>query len=288
MRRLQLSLLLLSLSLSAAAVALDPGRAEGSIQVNGETITLAHVRAVMHDNAEGLLDRPQELRILVTDREVPSEALYGVAYLPVEQMAKRGQVHGILILIDPAKRGDVTVTVLYPPPMPGQPLLTEVLGGGAHDAIKDLQIDDRRVSGEVEHEDRQELEFMDIPKLAYEATFSATLVREPAVTADLQGQAAVDSPQAAVLREKVKALANGDFAALKRISTDSANRRSQSFISKAGPHAVSLAKQAAADMAPSLQKIRRVVVRGSRAVLIFSDRQWMSFVKDGGRWKSDE
>ena len=281
--------LLLSLLLTpASAAAIDPGVAQGSLQVNGETIPLDHTCAVMHDNAEGLLKHPQQLRILVSDREVPPDVLYGVAYFPVEKLAKLGQVHGILISVDPANRSEVTVTVLYPPPMPGQSLLTEVLGGGTHDAIKGLKVSAQRVAGEVEHEDRQEMEFMDIPKLIYQAKFSAPLFHEPAVTADLKGQAALDSPQARVLRAKVAALANGDFAALKRVSTESANRRSRAFIDKAGQNAISLAKQAAADMAPSLQRIQRVVVRGKRAVLIFSDKQWMTFVKQDGQWKSDD
>ena len=237
---MRLDRLLLSLLLtSTPAAALDPGVAQGSLLVNGETIVLDHACAVMHDNAEGLLEYPRELRILVSDREVSPDALYGVAYLPVEKLAKLGKLHGILISIDPANQSDVTVTVLYPPPMPGQSLLTEVLGGGTHDAVKGLKISAQRVVGEVEHEDRQEMEFMDIPKLVYKTRFSAPLFHETPVTADLSGKAAVDSPQARVLRAKVAALANGDFAALKRVSTESANRRSRAFIDKAGQNAIS-------------------------------------------------
>jgi len=287
MRLYPLSLLLLLL-LPAPVMALDPGTADGSLQVNGDTIPLTHACALMHDNAEGLLDHPRELRILVSDRKVLPEALYGVAYLPAEKLAKLGKLHGILILVDPDDPRDVSVTVLYPPPMPGQPLLTELLGGGEHDAVKGLKLTAQRVAGEVEHEDRQEMEFMDIPKLIYRAKFNAPLFHEAAVTADLTGQAAVHSAEAKVLRAKVNALANGDFAALKKVSTASANQRSEAFISKAGKNAVDLAKQAAADMAPSLQRIKRVVVRGDRAVLIFSDKQWMTFVKVDGKWKSDD
>ncbi len=74
------------------ALALDPGAAEGSLQVNEETISLSRAYSHLHDNAEGLLHSPKELRILLVDREVSQEALEGIAFLPVEEMAKEGRI----------------------------------------------------------------------------------------------------------------------------------------------------------------------------------------------------
>ena len=73
------ALVFLCLSLPPSASAIDPGRVQGTLQVNGQAITLTQAYAHLHDNAEGLLDRPRELRLLLTDREVPQESLSGLA-----------------------------------------------------------------------------------------------------------------------------------------------------------------------------------------------------------------
>jgi hypothetical protein len=83
-------------------------------------------------------------------------------------------------------------------------------------------------------------------------------------------------------------LAKGDFETLKRISTERARRETQALLAQAGPEANSFAKQAAADLEQSIKRIQRVVVRGDRAVVIFSDKQWSSFVREGEKWKSDD
>ncbi len=41
-------------------------------------------------------------------------------------------------------------------------------------------------------------------------------------------------------------------------------------------------------MEKSIKSIRRVVVRGERAVAIFADKQWANFVREGREWKSDD
>jgi hypothetical protein len=40
-------------------------------------------------------------------------------------------------------------------------------------------------------------------------------------------------------------------------------------------------------MDQSIGSIQRVVVRGDRAVAIFSDQQWVDLVLEGGEWKAD-
>jgi hypothetical protein len=71
-----------------SAYAIDPGTAKGTLAVNDETIVLTHSYAHLHDNAEGLLDRPKELRIVLSDREIPYESLRGITFLPVTHMAR--------------------------------------------------------------------------------------------------------------------------------------------------------------------------------------------------------
>ena len=90
------------LILPPSASAIDPGRVQGTLQVNGQAITLTQAYAHLHDNAERLLDRPRELRLLLTDREVPQEALAGLAPLTaLEPLARAGRLQGLLLRLDP-------------------------------------------------------------------------------------------------------------------------------------------------------------------------------------------
>src|SRR5262245_43810513 len=108
---------------TGTASAIDPGVAVGALQVNEKKITLRHAYAHLRDNAEGLLDHPKELRVLLTDREVSQDALVGIAFLPVTELARQGQAQGLLFELDPDKPNEVVMTLLYPPKETGQMLI---------------------------------------------------------------------------------------------------------------------------------------------------------------------
>jgi hypothetical protein len=287
MKRLLLLWLWLCTTPLPYALAIDPGTAQGSLQVNQETIALTHSYAQRHDNAEGLLDRPKELRIVITDREISQDTLRGIVFLPIEQMAREGRVRGLMVRLDPNDHHNLLVTLLFPPSTPGASLVNQTLSTSGQKAPIDLRISDNRVTGEIRHGDDRESGFTDLPRLTYAVKFSAPLFHELPVTADLKGKAAQTSPQAAVLREKARILTKGDFEGLKRISTDRAYQAMQAFLAQAGPEAKSFAKEAAADMEQSIKRIQRVVVRGDRAVVIFGGKEWTNLVREGGEWKSD-
>ena len=90
---------LLALSLLAlpadAVFAIDAGTVQGSLQVDGVTVPLTHAIAHLHDNAERLLRHPRELRVLLADRDVPQQALAGIALGPLLRMAREGRVRGL-------------------------------------------------------------------------------------------------------------------------------------------------------------------------------------------------
>jgi hypothetical protein len=283
--KLFLLFLLFSAVLLQPALALDPGAAEGSLQVNEETISLSRAYSHLHDNSEGLLHSPKELRILLVDREVSQEALEGIAFLPVEEMAKEGRIRGLMLQLDPGKQNHVLLTLLYPPASPEQSLTTQTIESTPEKVLKELKITGERISGEIAHHDVGKPQFEDMPKISYTVRFSAPLFHEPPVTADLKGKAAQDSPQALVIREKARALAQGDFDALKRVSTQHANRQNQPFLASMDKSA---AKEIASDMEKSISRIQRVVVRNDRAVAIFPENEWVSFVREDGKWKSDD
>lgn len=265
--------------------AIDPGVASGSLQVNEKKITLRHAYAHLHDNAEGLLDETEILRVLVTDREIPQNALDGIAFLPVMDLARQGRVQGLLFEMDPEDPNNVVMTLLFPPSGPGRFLIRQTINVSGEELFKDWSLAGNRVVGAIERSGGREPGLSDFPAISYSIKFSAPVFNEPKISADLKGRAALDSPQARLLFAKADALAKGDFAAAQKVSTERANRWNQSFL--AGAKADSLAKQAA-EMKKSLQKIQRVVERGDRAVVILPGKQWFSFVREGGEWKSDD
>jgi hypothetical protein len=281
-------LLFLCVSLPPDVWAIDPGRVQGSLQVNGQAVALTQAYALLHDNAEGLLDRPQELRLLLVDRQVPQESLAGIVFLPVEEMAREGKVRGLLLKLDPKDPRHLEVTLLYPPGEPGQTLMTQTLSSIGGKPPLELKIGPQRVQGVLEQHDAGRPTTGGMPRLDYALRFSAPLFKEMPVTAVLQGQAAQNSPQMRVLREKARALEKGDFASLPRLTTARAYRLTRAFLDQAGPEAKSVAQQAAAGLQESIKHLQRVVVRGDRAVAIFPGKQWQNFVREGGEWKSDD
>jgi hypothetical protein len=263
----------------------ESGTVKGTLKVNEKNITLRYAYAHLHDNAEGVLDDTEKFRVLFTDREVPPNALDGIAFLPVMDLAKQGQVQGLMFEMDPQDPNNVVMTLLQPSGQ-GRFLIRQTINvkGGA-DLFKDWKLTDKRVSGAIERRGEREPGLADFPAVSYSVQFDAPIFNEPKVTADLKGKAAQDSPQARLLSAKADALAHGDFAAAQKVCTDRANRFNQSFL--ASEKQASLAKQADG-LKKSLQKIQRVVERGDRSIVILPNNQWFSFVREGGEWKSDD
>lgn len=264
---------------------IDQGVARGSLRVNDKNITLRHAYAHLHDNAEGLLDKTERFRVLFTDREVPSNALDGIAFLPVMELARQGQVQGVMFEMAPDDPNNVVMTLLFPPSGPGRFLIRQTINVDGEDLFKEWSMTDKRVAGAIERKEEREPGLSDFPAISYSVKFDAPIFNEPQVSADLKGRDARESPQARLLFAKADALAKGDIAAAQKVSTERANRWNQAFL--AGEKADSLAKKAA-EMKKSLQKIQRVVERGDRAVVILPNKQWFSFVREGGEWKSDD
>ena len=265
--------------------AIDPGVARGSLRVNEKNITLRHAYAHLHDNAEGLLEETEKFRVLFTDREVPPNALDGIAFLPVMDLARQGQVQGLLFEMDSDDPNNVVMTLLLPPSGQGRFLVRQTINVTGEDLFKDWKLTDQRVAGAIERRGEREPGLADFPAISYSVRFDAPIFNEPKITADLKGRAALDSPQARLLSAKVDALAKGDIAAAQKVCTERANRWNQAFL--AGAKSSSLAKEAAG-LKKSLQKIQRVVERGDRAVVILPSKQWFTFVREGGEWKSDD
>jgi hypothetical protein len=283
-----LGFLLLSFLCFQTARAIDPGKAQGLLKIGDGTIELKEAYAHFHDNAEGLLDRPKEMRIVVCDREIAQESLRGIAFLPVETLAKEGKVVGLLLQFDPSDQSKMVFTVLRTPSQQGASLMTLSLADTGKKLFKKLAISQTRVDGEAEYAEKGNSGSDDLPKISYSVKFTAPVFNELPVTADLKGKAAQDSPQARIAREKMNAMRKGDFEAVKRLSTQQSKRQIDLLVAQMGSQAPSMAKEIAGEMEQSLKKIQRVVVRDSTAVMIYSDKAWSNFALEDGQWKSDD
>ncbi|MBM4055498.1 MAG: hypothetical protein FJ264_12720 [Planctomycetes bacterium] len=60
----------------------------------------------------------------------------------------------------------------------------------------------------------------------------------------------------------------------------------EAFLSN--PQFQAMAPQAGIEMKKSINRINRVVERGNRAIVIFEDKAWANFVREGSEWKSDD
>lgn len=303
-------------NLAAPAAALDPGRVQGSLQVNGQPVALAQVYAHLHDNAEKLLDRPRELRLLLVDREVPQASLAGLPPLPVEIMAREGRVQGLLLRLDPNDHRRLELTLLLPSPGQVPKLLTRTIKLSAKSSAPAVPLshggESLRVRGEISpnvgsksevpppalnltiHPQRVAGSFTclpepgpisaDWPDLTCSLRFSAPLFHELPVTAVRVGLAAQTSPQAQVLRAQARALEQGHWAAVQRLSTTRAYRE---FQTQADSDPGLWAKHQVAKLQASLKHLQRVVVRSNRAVAIFANNQWQTFTQECGAWQTD-
>jgi len=275
----------LLVALATSSNAADPASARGTATIAGERVTIAHAVAVQRDNAEGLLDSPNELRIALTDRELAPEQLRGIVFLPATTLAIDGKVRGLLVRVDPANRNRANVTVLAKPLQAGASLANVTLEATSG-ALPSVKITEDRVVGSIERSLPGE------PPVAVAVTFSAPVLREPKVTEDLRGAAAQASAQVKTLQAAAKALSQGNRAAQASHMTAAARaRQDQMFAQPGAPKGGELAKmlkQAGDEMTKELAKVQRVVVRGERAVVLAGDGAAHSMALESGAWKIDD
>lgn len=279
--------LLILLTIAAPAWALDPGTVTGTFTVDGKPIALRHAYAHLHDNAEGLLDRPRELRILLTDREVSPDTLRGIVFLPVEDLAMQGKVQGILFELDPANPNSLVATLLMPPSEPGASLVRTTHSVTGTKLFKRWIFERQRVVGEIERLSEPNPDLPHLSAASFALAFSAPVFNEPPVTADLRGRAARTSPQVQAVSAVARLLARGDLAGARKLQSRRSNRQFDAAMKLQGADAVKLAKQGGAEMKNMIGSVRRVVVRGDRAVVLVGKQQWLTLIREEGRWKMD-
>ena len=280
----------LCVSFPDRALAIDPGTATGTLIIDQNVIVLKHAYAHLHDNAEGCLDTPKEMRILLTDREVPQEALAGLKpFLTLSEMLKQDKLRGVLLRFNPATPNSVVITALYPPKDPSESLANKTLGDIGWSPIDRLMISDLRVSGTIkQHTDGAK----ELGRPAEDSVrFSAPLFKELPVTADLKGKKALQSPQVVALLAKYAAMTKGDLKTVRQYSTDRLNRETDVYLSRSGEDTMPMLAQKAVEQEQRIKRgPLRLIVRGNRATLIVGVADCTSmigFVKEGDIWKSE-
>ncbi len=253
------------------ALAIDPGTARGTITIDGRVIEVAHSAVVLKKDDEGLLDRDPELRIFVSDREIGNDALAGIVYLPVEYLAEKGQVAGLLVRVQPDDMQTAHVSVHVSG--------TDVLSLPAGEGLRKLSHSDTRVGGTLAGS---------AGPLEFSITFSAPLFHEPEITGEVKGRAARGSPQIIAVRKRARALAHGDLDHLLALCTPRARDRLKALAANPDWNDASKRAKAAEQLEKEAMKVRRIVIRGPRAVAIFGKDRWMSFEMVDGEWLVDD
>lgn len=263
------------------------GTVEGRLTLNKQPITLKAAYAHLQDNAEKIPGQSKTLRILLVDREVPEDSLVGNAFPPIWDLAMEGSVRGLLIEMNPADSQNITIVLLDKPSQPGASLTTLTKSRSGQKLFKEWRLSDDRVRGALDHGEEESKEGS-LPSAVFSVRFDAPVTREPLISADLKGTAALQSPQVAALRAKIDAVGRGDLAAIRSVSSKRANRRLDRMPPEAFKQLKSMGKQIAAEQRKSLSKVQRVIVRGNRATVILTKNESATLVKEDSKWKTDD
>lgn len=143
------SLVFFLLAVIPTAAAIDPGYARGYVEIDGERVELRNAFAHLHRNPGGRLPFTPELRIVLADREIPQASLAGLEALPVLELARTGEVRGLLIRLDPDEPGIVHVTLLVQTQAANDSLVTLHYGKADAGVVRRLKLSPTRVGGAV-------------------------------------------------------------------------------------------------------------------------------------------
>ena len=250
------------------AFAIDQGKASGRFNDDGVDFKVSHAIALAMDNVEGFPDAQKGYRVLLSDREVPISALYGLSFPPVWRMGKTGKLNGLLLRFDPADRNSLVVTVLSKRDDGYQPATISLSNSGG--VWKRLEASATRVVGELGSDASN--------RMLFEFT---SPVFTNAVEADLRGPAVQQSEPVKILLARAQALARGDMATVASLSTAD----SMAEMADYPPEVMKQAPQFAAEVIRELRRARRVVIRRETAAVQLSPNSWSSLTRIDGAWK---
>lgn len=270
----------------APGLAIDPGVASGRLTVGEEGIDLKHAVVMRYGNEEGALERA-ELRILLTDRELPESILRGPFMQSLERLARQGNVCGILLRLDAKKltRGSIHGTLLLRSATGRISFPTFTLadkGGG----FEKFGMGNNRVFGAL----RWKSTPGSVLPVEYVSTFSAPLFQDE-VNARLYGRRAIHSPQAKALLAFEEALRDGKLEAARGFCTTERFAELVAMGDERGEKAfVQEIRSGIPPREARGKEIRAVFVRGPSATIIIDtgrEKTYRAMVNTGDTWKVD-
>ena len=262
-------LLAAGLTLAARpALGLDRGAASGRYGRDGDEIAFTHAVALSQDNVEDPSTRKSEMRVLLSDREMPASAIIGLAFPPVWRMARAGLVRGLMLEFDPGDPTSLNAVVLNKPDNGFS--LASISMSDSSGLWSRLDIDDTRVVGSLKDGVSETMTF----------SFSAPVFTN-AVVADLRGAEAQASDPVKVVLARAEALVRGDLTAVAALSTEGA----AASLAALPPDLMKLARAEMPLLARRLRSVKRVVVRRESAAVMIGPGEWASLVLVNGAWK---
>jgi hypothetical protein len=254
-----------------AAIATIDAQVEASLTYQGAVVKLDHVLIVRHGNEENRPDGP-ELRIFLSDRDIPLTVAAAANTLTAQAYARRGGFTGVVIVADPIGRTSNTVTYLLHAPG---------LAAGASvsstdtDALSQFHVGADRASGAVA---------LDSGDLKLTARFDAPVAANP-ITADLKGPAALASAPARALIACTAAIHSVDMDAAAKYDTAARMQDLSDFRAQAGEQAFGEALKGAPDAEGVAKTLTRVIVRGPNASAVLGEGTVAELVLEGDGWK---
>jgi len=205
---------------------------EGMLTINGETVALKHGYVYYHMNEEKVLDS-QEIRILLTDNEVPAEYLSRPYPSKYDALARAGAFKGVYLSYNPlADEREVHGTIYFAPTEPGMSMPFFTLAGDGAGFVS-LSLMGSTYEAEVANSN-PESQFEDMPTYEYAAYFTATVAEGPELSASHEGAAGLNTPQAEAALGFEKAVRAGDLAGAKALCTEARVKELEKFIAQAG------------------------------------------------------
>ena len=211
--------------------------AHGTLEVAGKGSPLEYAYAVPQRN--------DELLVILSDQPLTDKELKDV--FERIHRAEAGEIHTVEIILD-AKKQPISVSVRH------KEFMTRGGGGSTEDRYEQTTSDKNTIAGRVYRNSPGEFDGV---KFNYDATFTATIWKEPAPT--YSGAAAKNSPQAKAALAFLKAGHTGDVAGVKKLIVAS------SVADLEGPMGKDIIDMMKLGPDPAKAKITRVDVKGESA-----------------------
>ena len=271
MRQTWLMLAALCALAPCAVVARADARVEASLTYQGAVVKLDHVLVVRHGNEENRPDE-RELRIFLSDRDIPLTVAAAATTLTAQAYVRRANFSGVVIVADPAgqKLGAVTY-VLHAPGIPAGTSVSSTNG----DAFSRLRVAGDRASGAAA---------IDADDLKLTVAFDAPVEANP-ITADLKGARALASAPVQAMLACMHAIHVVDMGALAKVNTSERMQGLAEFRAQAGEQVFREALKSAPDAAAAAKTVQRVIERGPNASVVLGEGTVAELVLENGVWK---